>query len=142
MVGIAILMLVIVVVGQVLLRTGRLFRSSWFLRLCQWTTPIGFMAVIAGWITTEVGRQPWTVYGLLRTADSVSPSLTATDVAISLAFYMVVYLIMFPTGIAFMAGLVRGGPQGPETEPSHIESGRPEEPFEAASRQPYSHQQE
>ncbi|HVW54477.1 MAG TPA: cytochrome ubiquinol oxidase subunit I [Rhizobiaceae bacterium] len=142
MVGIGIIMLVIAIVGQVLLRTGRLFRTSWFLRLCQWAAPLGFMAVIAGWITTEVGRQPWTVYGLLKTADSVSPSLTGTDVAISLAFYIVVYLIMFPTGIAFMAGLVRGGPQGPETEPSHIESGRPEEPFEAASRQPYSHQQE
>ena len=142
MVGIGIIMLVIAIVGQVLLRTGRLFRTSSFLRLCQWASPLGFMAVIAGWITTEVGRQPWTVYGLLKTADSVSPSLTGTDVAISLAFYIVVYLIMFPTGIAFMAGLVRGGPQGPETEPSHIESGRPEEPFEAASRQPYSHQQE
>ena len=58
--------------------------------------PLGFLAVIAGWTTTEVGRQPWTVYGLLRTADSVTPSLTGTDVLISLAGYMVVYLIMFP----------------------------------------------
>ena len=48
----------------------------WFLRLCQWMAPLGFIAVIAGWMTTEVGRQPWTVYGLLRTANSVSPSLT------------------------------------------------------------------
>ena len=80
--------------------------SSW---LCQAAAPLGFVAVIAGWMTTEVGRQPWTVYGLLRTADSVSPSLTGTDVAISLALYVVVYLIMFPTGIAFMATIVRRG---------------------------------
>ena len=61
---------------------------GWFLRLCQWVAPLGFVAVIAGWITTEVGRQPWTVYGLLRTADSVSPSLTGANVAWSLAFYV------------------------------------------------------
>ena len=78
----------------------------------------------------EVGRQPWTVYGLLRTADSVSPSLTGTDVAISLAFYIVVYLIMFPTGIAFMAGLVRRGPQTADARTDAIEGGRPDRPFE------------
>jgi len=100
------------------------------------TAPLGFIAVIAGWITTEVGRQPWTVYGVLRTADSVSPSLTGANVAWSLAFYVVVYLIMFPTGIAFMTGLVRRGPQQLELEPpvSQIESGRPHEPFESAAR--------
>ena len=68
--------------------------------------PLGFIAVIAGWTTTEVGRQPWTVYGLLRTADSVTPSLTAADVVLSLACHVVVYLIMFPTGIAFMVGIM------------------------------------
>src|SRR5437764_548446 len=94
--------------------------------------PLGFVAVLAGWTTTEVGRQPWTVYGLLRTADSVSPSLTGTDVAISLALYVTVYLIMFPTGIALMAGLVRRGVQ--DAEPSVIESGRPHEPIESAAR--------
>ena len=107
MVGIAFLMLFVVVAGQILRLRDRLWESVWFLRLCQWVAPLGFIAVIAGWVTTEVGRQPWTVYGLVRTADSVSPSLTGTDVAISLAFYVVVYLIMFPTGIGFMAGLVR-----------------------------------
>ena len=113
MVGIGMLMLLIAIVGQVLMRwDGRLFRSDGFLRLCQWTAPLGFIAVIAGWVVTEVGRQPWTVYGLMRTADSVSPSLTGTDVAISLALYVIVYLVMYPTGIAFMAGLVRRGPAG------------------------------
>ena len=47
--------------------------TAWYLRLCQFTAPLGFIAVIAGWTTTEVGRQPWTVYGLLRTADRCRP---------------------------------------------------------------------
>jgi cytochrome bd ubiquinol oxidase subunit I len=133
MVGIAFIMLFVAIAGQLMRRDGRAYRSGWFLRLCQWAAPLGFIAVIAGWTTTEVGRQPWTVYGLLHTADSVSPSLTGTDVAISLAFYIVVYLIMFPTGIAFMAGLVRRGPHDGNLEASAVEGGRPERPFESAA---------
>lgn len=129
MVAIAFIMLFVVIVGQMMRRGGRVYRSAWFLRLCQWTAPLGFIAVVAGWTTTEVGRQPWTVYGLLRTADSVTPSLTGTDVAISLTFYIAVYLIMFPTGIAFMAGLVRRGPHDANLEPATIEGGRPDLPF-------------
>jgi cytochrome bd ubiquinol oxidase subunit I len=129
MVGIGVIMLVVAVAGQWLRWRGRLWDSVWFLRLCPWVAPLGFIAVIAGWTTTEVGRQPWTVYGLLRTADSVSPSLTGADVALSLALYVAVYLIMFPTGIAFMAGLVRRGPQEREPELEMIAGGRPHRPF-------------
>jgi cytochrome d ubiquinol oxidase subunit I len=129
MVGIAIVMLGVAITGQVLRLRGRLDRADWFLRLCQWTAPLGFIAVIAGWVTTEVGRQPWTVYGLLRTAQSVTPSLTGTDVVISLTLYVLVYLIMFPTGIAFMAGIVRRGAGEANLEPAPIEAGRPAAPF-------------
>jgi cytochrome d ubiquinol oxidase subunit I len=134
MVGIAFIMLFMVALGWILRLRGQLWDSAWYLRLCQWVAPLGFVAVIAGWTTTEVGRQPWTVYGLLRTADSVSPSLTGADVVLSLACYVVVYLIMFPTGIAFMVGLVRRGPQEKEFEPEIIESGLPNRPFENAAR--------
>jgi cytochrome d ubiquinol oxidase subunit I len=136
MVGIGVIMLLVVIAGQVLQLRGRLWDSVWFLRLCQFVAPLGFIAVIAGWITTEVGRQPWTVYGVMRTADSVSPSLAGANVAWSLAFYIIVYLIMFPTGIAFMANLVRRGPQSREQETplDQIESGRPHEPFDSAAR--------
>jgi cytochrome d ubiquinol oxidase subunit I len=136
MVGIAFIMLFVAIAGQALRWRGRLWETSWFLRLCPWVAPLGFVAVVAGWTTTEVGRQPWTVYGLLRTADSVSPSLTGSDVAISLACYVAVYLIMFPTGIAFMAGLVRRGPQE-QPEAERVESGRPSRPFEDAARLPF-----
>jgi len=139
MVGIGLLMLLVVILGQALRLRGRLWQAAWFLRLCPWFAPLGFIAVIAGWTTTEVGRQPWTVYGLLRTADSVSPSLTGANVAWSLLLYMIVYLIMFTTGIGFMAALVRRGPQqggdaGPEDEPMSVESGMPNRPFESAAR--------
>lgn len=123
MVGIGLIMLVMAVAGQLLRRKQRLYRARWYLVLAQWTAPLGFVAVIAGWTTTEVGRQPWTVYGLLRTAQSVTPSLTGTDVAISLGLYMLVYLVMFPTGIAFMAGLVRRGVNTPDV-PLPIQAGR------------------
>jgi cytochrome bd ubiquinol oxidase subunit I len=93
-------------------------------------SPLGFLAVLAGWTTTEVGRQPWTVYGLLRTADSVSPSLTGVDVVLSLVGYGVVYLIMFPVGIAVMAGIVRNGPVEPAMA-NPVEAGRPQRPVEA-----------
>jgi cytochrome d ubiquinol oxidase subunit I len=136
MVGIGVIMLLVVIVGQVLQLRGRLWDSAWFLRLCEFLSPLGFLAVIAGWIVTEVGRQPWTVYGVLRTADSVSPSLSGANVAWSLALYVIVYLIIFPTGIGFMSSLVRRGTQQPELESPHneIESGRPPEPFERAAR--------
>jgi len=134
MVGIGVIMLLVTIVGLVLLWRGRLWDSTWFLRLCPWVAPLGFIAVIAGWTTTEVGRQPWTVYGLMRTAESVSPSLTAADVAISLALYIIVYLIMFPTGIAFMSALVRQGPQQQDPQAERIESGLAKQPFENAAR--------
>jgi cytochrome bd ubiquinol oxidase subunit I len=117
MVGIAFIMLGIVVLGGLLYLRGTLFQSVWFLRLCQYAAPLGYIAVLAGWTVTEVGRQPWTVYGLLRTAQSVSPSLTGSDVVLSLLAYMVVYLVMYPTGIAVMARIVRQGPPAADAPP-------------------------
>jgi cytochrome d ubiquinol oxidase subunit I len=134
MVGIGFIMLFVAIAGVVLQLREKLWESSWFLRLCPWVAPLGFIAVIAGWTTTEVGRQPWTVYGLMRTAESVSPSLTAADVTLSLALYIIVYLIMFPTGIAFMAALVRRGPQQQDLETERVESGLAKRPFETAPR--------
>ena len=110
MVAIAIVMLGVILLGWWLYFRQRLFDSAWFLRLCQWVAPLGFIAVLAGWTVAEVGRQPWTIYGLLRTANSVTPSLTSADVTVSLLAYMAVYLIMYPAGLAIMARLVRKGP--------------------------------
>ncbi len=110
MVGIAVIMLAMVVTSLWLRWRGELFHTDWFLWCCTLASPLGFIAVTAGWATTEVGRQPWTVYGLLRTRDSVSPSLTGLDVSISLVGYCLVYLVMFSAGFALMVRLVRLGP--------------------------------
>jgi len=133
MVGIAFIMLLVAMIGQILRMRRRLWQSPRFLWSLQYTAPLGFIAVLCGWVVTEVGRQPWTVYGLLRTADSVSPSLTGIDVVISFACYVAVYLIMYPAGIAVMAAVVRRGPQAPHM-PERVESGRPSQPFESAAR--------
>ena len=130
MVGIGLLLLAVAVTGNALRAGDRLYRNDLYLRACEWVAPLGFVAVLAGWVTTEVGRQPWTVYGVLRTADSVSPSLTTTDVALSFAGYIAAYLIMFPAGIWLMAGIVRRGVHAPEAE-SPVASGRPGSPIQA-----------
>ena len=129
MVGIGLVMLVVVSLGWLLRFRGQLFETAWFLRLCQWTAPLGFVAVLAGWVTTEVGRQPWTVYGLMRTAASVSPSLTGFDVLLSLLAYVAIYLLMFPAGLAVMARLVREGPTEDVETRIPVEGLRPKAPF-------------
>jgi len=130
MVGIGLLMLAIVIVGLVLLWRRTLDTATWYLRSCQVTVCLGFIAVLAGWTTTEVGRQPWTVYGLMRTAESVSPSLTGNDVIASLLLYMLVYLVVFPVGVTVMLRIIRRGPASAEAA-APIESGRPSAPVEA-----------
>ena len=127
MVGIGVLMLVIVAAGNLLRSGGRLFESQWFLTVCQWSVPLGYIAVLAGWTVTETGRQPWTVYGLLRTADSVSPSLTGWNVLLSLLGYVVVYAVIFPGGYLVLSRIINSGPSetvGDDT----VQSGRPASP--------------
>lgn len=75
MVGIGMLMLLTVCTGLFLWWKGSLFTNRRYLRLCQLVSPLGFIAVLAGWTTTEVGRQPWIIYGLMRTSEGVTPSL-------------------------------------------------------------------
>jgi len=130
MVGIGMLMLLIVALSWILRPGRRLFSTAWYLRLCQYAAPLGFVAVIAGWTTTEVGRQPWTVYGLLRTADSVTPSLTGGNVALSLLGYAAVYLIMYPVGVLMMTRIVGRGP-GAREKDEPVASGRPLHPVQA-----------
>jgi cytochrome d ubiquinol oxidase subunit I len=133
MVGIGVLMFAIVALGWILRWQGHLYDRTWYLRLCEWSMPLGFIAILAGWTVTEVGRQPWTVYGLMRTADSVTPSLTGFDVLASLLLYMAVYLVVYPVALIYIGRIVRKGPARAEEEEeeSPIESGRPRGPVDA-----------
>ena len=80
---------------------GKLHEDRWLHRACLLMGPSGFVAVLAGWITTEVGRQPWTVYGLLRTSDSLSP-VDAPGVGASLTAFVIVYFFVFGAGTVYL----------------------------------------
>ena len=109
MVGLGFLMVATGVVGLWLRFGARLYDSRPFARLCLAMGPSGFVALLAGWFVTEVGRQPYTVYGLLRTADSVSP-VASPAVAGSLVAFVLVYLVVFGAGIWYLLRLMRVDP--------------------------------
>ncbi|MYA17509.1 MAG: cytochrome ubiquinol oxidase subunit I [Gammaproteobacteria bacterium] len=112
--------LVIVLLGLsslVLRRRQSLFESPAFLRTAVAMGPSGFVAIVAGWVTTEVGRQPYTVYGLLLTADSASP-IDTPAVAASLTAFVIVYLVVFGCGIWYLLRMMRRGPAETEPRPS------------------------
>ena len=134
MVGIGLIMLLVVVLSWWLRFRDALFDTPWFLKLCELASPLGFFAVLCGWAVTEVGRQPWTVYGQLRTADSVTPSITGFDVLVSFVGYSVVYILMFAAGIALILKIVRKGPAEAERDEEEIEAGRPRQPATAMPR--------
>ena len=110
MVGIGFIMIALGLIGGVLWLTGRLYRSRWFLRAMVWASPLGFIAVLAGWFVAEVGRQPWVVYGVLRTADAVSP-VPGGSVLASIMLFVVVYGIVFGAGVYYITKLVQLGPE-------------------------------
>ncbi len=120
MVGAGLAMLAIGVWSLALRARRRLYDQPWLLRASIAMSPIGIVAVIAGWITTEVGRQPYTVYGLLRTAESAS-SIDAAAVGASLAAFAVVYFAVFGAGAFYMLRLMRKAPEAsePEFAPDH-----------------------
>lgn len=117
MVGIGLAMLGIGIWGLIARRQGGLASARWLQRASVAMGPAGIIAVLAGWITTESGRQPYTVYGLLRTADSVSP-IAAPAVGSSLAAFMVVYVAVFGAGVFYILRLMSRPPaqgvQGPD----------------------------
>ena len=78
--------------------------------------PAGFITIIAGWTVTETGRQPWTVYGVLRTAQSVSP-LTLGEVAWSFAVLILLYIVVFGSGIWYVLALMANEPVPGEPPP-------------------------
>lgn len=107
-------------VGLLLRARKSLYDNRLFLKAMMWSAPLGFVATIAGWFVTEIGRQPYVVYGLLKTADAVSP-VGAGQVALSLLAFIVVYSILFVVFLYYLFKLIRQGPtelgRAPKLEP-------------------------
>lgn len=108
MVGIGFLMVFTAYLGIYLFLKKRLFTSSNFHKWCLLISPTGFIAILAGWIVTEVGRQPYVVYGLLRTSDAVS-NIAPHQVLFTLILFMIVYTFMISFGIFYVFKLVKIG---------------------------------
>ena len=112
MVGMGLIMLAISWFGTFLRLRGKLETTRWFLWCAFLSFPAGFIAVLTGWYTAEVGRQPWVVYGLLRTEDAVTPSLTTGLALFSLLAYVAVYAVFVSFGMRYIYRLLREGPTG------------------------------
>ena len=128
MVGLGLFFLAVAAFGLVARWRGTLYENRWLHRACVAAIPMGFIATVSGWITAEVGRQPYTVHGLLRTADSVSP-VPAASVATSLTIFVLVYGLLFATYLYFVHSVVRKGPDYdaplPERTPKAMQGARP-----------------
>tara|TARA_B100000686_G_scaffold200187_3_gene207083 strand:- start:70 stop:1467 length:1398 start_codon:yes stop_codon:yes gene_type:complete len=109
MVGLGVLMILTGFMAAFLHWRKTLFTNKLFHRWCLVMAPSGFIALLAGWFVTEVGRQPYTAYGVIKTAESISPVI-AEQVAISLAAFVIVYSIIFGAGVYYMFKVFRKGP--------------------------------
>jgi cytochrome bd ubiquinol oxidase subunit I len=112
MVGCGLLMLALAWIGTYLDIKGRLGQSRLLLWLIFFSFPLPFFATLTGWFTAEVGRQPWVVYGVLRTADAMTPFLTTRAATISLVVFCAVYVFIFSFGTLYIYRLLRVGPVG------------------------------
>jgi cytochrome bd ubiquinol oxidase subunit I len=111
MVGCGLVMLLLAWVGSYLSVKGSLEENRLLLWAIFLSFPLPFIAILTGWFTAEVGRQPWTVYGVLRTVDSVTPFLTARAATISLFVFCVIYAFIFSFGVFYIQRLLRAGPE-------------------------------
>jgi cytochrome d ubiquinol oxidase subunit I len=112
MVGCGLAMLALAWIGSYFSLKGRIEQSRLLLWLTFLSFPLPFIATLTGWFTAEVGRQPWVVYGLLRTADAMTPFLTVRAATISLIIFCAVYTLIFAFGTFYIYRLLRAGPVG------------------------------
>ena len=131
MVGIGMIMIAVGIGGAALWLMGRLWTTRWFLQGLVWVAPLGFLAVLSGWFVTEVGRQPWTVYGVLRTADAVSP-VAGGSVMFSLVLFVLVYGVVFGAGLYYILKLIKRGPEETPPVPEADEADLSRRPMAAA----------
>lgn len=131
MVGLGLLMVIVGTWGLWLRWKGRLFDSPALLWACVAMTPSGFAAVLFGWFTAEIGRQPWVVYGVLHRDQAISPTIQAGTVAASLTAFVVVYAIIFGAGTYYLLKLLRRGPDPVEDLHGDDLARKPKRPLSA-----------
>lgn len=131
MAGLGMLMLILGVAAVWLRYKQRLYTSRPFLWFALLMGPSGLIAILAGWVTTEVGRQPWVVYGLQRTKDAVSAH-GDLHMSVSLLAFFVVYTAVFGVGYSYMVRLIKKGPQPQESFATEFD-GRPARPLSAVT---------
>ncbi|MGM0412203.1 MAG: cytochrome ubiquinol oxidase subunit I [Pseudomonadota bacterium] len=121
MVGLGTLMILFALWGLWTRMRGNLDRDRTFLRGLSWFIPAPFIAVVAGWFTTETGRAPWLVYGEMTQAQAVTPSLTGGMALATLIGYIAVYAVVFTAGVYYVTRIIRSGPDAEEhvEEPHH-----------------------
>ncbi|HEY8507130.1 MAG TPA: cytochrome ubiquinol oxidase subunit I [Steroidobacteraceae bacterium] len=133
MVGIGLVLIFMGLAGAYLWWRKRLFTTSWYLKFAAYAWPLGFIALLAGWITTESGRQPWVIQDVLRTDQALSP-VAAEAVATSLVAFVLVYSVVFSIGIYYINRLMNRGPGGAAVEPVGLPEGLPNRPLSTAER--------
>lgn len=131
MVGLGLLMLLLGVGGLWLRWRGQLYHTRLFLRFALLMGPMGLVALLSGWLTTEIGRQPWVVYGVMRTKDAVS-NHSVLALSATLVLFIVMYTSLFGTGIGYMLKLVARGPDATPVPASDDPTQRPARPWSAA----------
>lgn len=109
MLAVGFFLLAVAFIGLWLRWRGALYERKWFFRLCVFSAPLGFIAVIAGWIVTETGRQPWAVQGLMRTAEAAS-AIPARAVLTTLSLFVAVYGVLFLAFLYYLISLCKKGP--------------------------------
>ena len=112
MVGCGVVMLLLAWIGTYVSLKNRIEQNRALLYCIFLSFPLPHIAILTGWFTAEVGRQPWTVYGVLRTADALTPFLTTRAATISLIVFCTVYVFIFAFGILYIYRLLRAGPVG------------------------------
>lgn len=134
MAGLGFLMVLLGLCAAWSWRRGRLFESRALARFALWMGPSGIVAILAGWFTTEIGRQPWVVQGLMRTKDAVSDH-SALTMSVTLALLVVVYFAVFGIGTRYMLRLVGRVPEdvAEVAEPGPDPGRRPARPLSAAT---------
>jgi len=116
MVGIGMLMLLIMVVALFEHVRGKLERRRWLLWILALSFPLPFIAITLGWVSAEVGRQPWIVQGLMKTKDAISPTVSAGDIGFSLTIFALLYLVLFVAWVRVVSKVIAAGPQLDQAE--------------------------